>query len=153
MQHTPTLALIMRAVLTSRGVQALLLYRLARRCYIRRLPFLANSLSRICQLLFTVDISYEAEIDGGVTLRHPQDIVIGRQAKVHRGVLVFNGVTLGAQLSTAANHPDGMPEIGDGTTIGTGAKVLGPIEIGRNAVIGANVVVTKSVQDQTVVTR
>jgi serine O-acetyltransferase len=138
-------------LLLYRGMQATAAYRLARWCAAHRLRLLAEVLGRVSQLMFTVDIAYQAEIGPGLVLRHPADIVIGRGCRVGRDVTVFNGVTLGNRFSGSAERPDGSPSIGDGVFIGTGAKILGAVEVGSGATVGANAVVTRSVPEGSVV--
>jgi serine O-acetyltransferase len=135
---------IVVGLLWVRSVQALLLYRLARWSLLHGVRPLAEILSRISQLVYTVDISPHAVLGTGVVLRHPMCIVIGRGAQVGPRVRIFQGVTIGNRLSGSAERPDGMPVIGERVTIGAGAKVLGPVLIGAGSKIGANVVVTRS---------
>lgn len=89
------------------------------------------------------DIAREASIGPGLRIVHPFDIVIGPDVHIGKDVVIFNGVTLGNRLSR--DSWTGMPKVGDGVLIGTGAKILGPIHIGDNAKIGANAVVLISV--------
>ena len=102
-------------------------------------------LLRISQLLYGVDIAYQADISPGLVLRHPMTVVIGRGCRVGRDVTIFQGVTVGNRLSGSASRPDGSPVIGDGVTLGAGAKVLGPVEVGAASSVGANSVVTTSI--------
>lgn len=129
----------------ARGVQAALLYRLAHWCFLHHLQPISEVLLRISQLLYGVDIAYQAEIGPGLVLRHAMMVVIGRGCRVGRDVTIFQGVTLGNRMSGSASRPDGSPVIGDGVTLGAGAKVLGPVEIGAASAIGANSVVTTSI--------
>jgi serine O-acetyltransferase len=126
-------------------VQAVLLYRVAHLAARQRIPLVAAVLSRVAQLLFTVDISPRAEIGPGFVLRHAQGVVIGSEARIGARCQMFHQVTLGKRFSGSAERPDGMPEVADDVRIGAGAKLLGPISVGQAAVIGANAVVTKDV--------
>jgi serine O-acetyltransferase len=141
----PTAFQVGTCLLQYRGMQAMASYRIARWCAAHHLRIVAEILGRLSQLLFTVDIAYQADIGPGLVLRHPADIVIGRGCRVGCDVTMFNGVTLGNRFSGSADRPDGSPVVGDNVFIGTGAKILGPVEIGRGATVGANAVVTRSV--------
>lgn len=94
-----------------------------------------------------VEINCSHPIAEGLKLRHAHDIVIGVGARIGRNVIVYNGVTLGARRfkdsDDGADH-DRYPIIEDDVTIFSGAKVLGPVTIGRGSTIGANAVVLDS---------
>ena len=85
------------------------------------------------------DISREATLSADLRLPHPNGIIMHRTVTVAEGCLIMQQVTLG-QTATG-----GGPRIGPGVYIGAGAKVLGEIEIGRGARIGANAVVLMDV--------
>lgn len=142
-QASPTDVLI--SLLWARGVQAALLYRLAHWCFLHHLRAVSEVLLRISQLLYGVDIAYQADIGPGLVLRHAMTVVIGRECRLGRDVTIYQGVTIGNRMSGSASRPDGSPVIGDGVTLGAGAKILGPIEVGAASAIGANSVVTRSV--------
>lgn len=92
--------------------------------------------------LFAVDIHPRAEIGTGLLIDHATGLVIGETAVVGNNVTIFHSVTLGGTGKAAG---DGHPKIRDGVIIGAGAKLLGNIEVGRNARIGAGAVVLKEV--------
>src|SRR5699024_8180269 len=98
---------------------------------------------------YGIDISYRAKIDGGVIIIHGYGLVIGEGATIDSGVIMYHQVTLGIK-GTGEN--DGFPSIGSGCVLGAGAKLLGPLSVGKNTIIGANVVVTKDVPENVVVT-
>jgi serine O-acetyltransferase len=93
---------------------------------------------------YSVDISPRAKIQGGVRIAHCSDIVIGPNASIGYGTVIFNGVTMGKKYPGAKG---GMPQVGMNVTLGTGAKLLGSITIGNNARIGANSVVIHDVPE------
>ena len=113
---------------------------------------IAEVLQRVAQVLYGIDISYEADIAPGVTIRHGVGIVVGNRAKICKDVVLFHGVTVGNRLSGSQDRPDGMPVIEEGVMIGAGAAVLGPITVGARSTIGANTVVTKDVPPDSIVT-
>jgi serine O-acetyltransferase len=136
-----------RVTLTNRGLQSVILYRLARACWKSHLPLLPMLLSRMAQHLFAVDISYKAELGPGIVIVHCFGVVIGSDTKVEGDCCIFHGVTLGDRGSEWVNsdREDGHPRVGREVMFGAGAKVLGPITIGDNCVIGANAVVLSDV--------
>ena len=76
-------------------------------------------------------------------------IVIGETTEIGDDVMLYHGVTLGGQVLTQTKR---HPTIGNGVTVGAGAKVLGPITIGDNSAIGANAVVTKDAPADSILT-
>jgi len=90
------------------------------------------------------------EIGPGLCFPHTFGIVIGA-SRIGRNALIYHGVTLGAKEMDMLYDPGKRPIVGDNVVIGSGAKVMGGIEIGDNVVIGANAVVTKSVPPNVVV--
>ncbi|MBW3605158.1 MAG: serine O-acetyltransferase [Actinobacteria bacterium] len=139
------------SLLWSRGVQAIALYRLAHWCHRHGISALSEVLLRMSQLLYTVDIAYQAEIGPGLVLRHPMGVVIGKGCTIGRDVTILNGATLGNRFSGDHDRPDGSPTVGDGVLIGTGAKVVGPVAIGDGCTVGANSVVTRTIPQGAVV--
>jgi serine O-acetyltransferase len=77
-----------------------------------------------------------------VVIDHGMGVVIGETAVVGDDVLIYHGVTLGGKINDRVKR---HPTIGKNVLLGAGAKVLGDIEIGDGAMIGANAVVTKSI--------
>ena len=125
------------------GVQALLAHRLAepalqcRRC--RCSPRLIATATRS---LTGIEIHPAAEIGPGLFIDHGMGVVIGETAKLGADVTIYQGVTLGGTgFATGKRHPT----VEDCVTIGSGAKLLGPIVVGHGAKIGANTVVIHDV--------
>jgi serine O-acetyltransferase len=141
---TPRLALV--SLLWSRGVQAVACHRLAHACHRRGLWPLAEIFRRVAEILYGVDIAVDARIGPGFVLRHPSDVVVGSGTRIGTDVTLYNGVTLGVRKAWTTAE-DGVPELGDQVVVFTGAKVLGPITLGRRAMVGANVVLTESVPE------
>src|SRR5208283_3535312 len=136
-------------VLTYPGVHAVIFYRFANRLWKRNLRFPARVLSWLGRLVTNVDIHPGATIGRRFFIDHGAGVVIGETAVVGDDVTLYHGVTLGGvSWSPGTRHPT----IEDSVIIGAGAKILGPITIGRNARVGANSVVIESVtRDATVV--
>ena len=85
-----------------------------------------------------------------LVLPHSSGIVIGATS-IGNNVTIFQGVTLGAQEADMSYDLDTRPSVGNGVTIGSGAKILGNVKIGNDVVIGANSVVLKDVNNSEVV--
>lgn len=129
------------AFLASKGVHALLAYRIAHRLYRAHIPLLPFLLSRTIQVLYGIDIDCRAHLEGGITILHGVGLVIGAGASVGEGTRLYHGVTLGL----AHREPDGFPQVGRHCLLGAGAKLLGPITVGDDCIVGANAVVTQDV--------
>lgn len=128
--------------------QGLMWYRFAHFLYRWRLKILAYIIYYFVRVVFSMDIHPAAQIAPGVVIDHGIGVVIGSTATVGRGTLIYHGVTLGTKKPCGGKrHPD----IGENVMIGTGAKILGPIRVGNNAVVGANAVVLEDVPDGAVV--
>lgn len=144
---------VVRAV-TRPGPLAILLYRLSHRLWARGLHTLAEILWRLNYFLSGADIHPGAQIGGGLRLTHTAGLVIGKGAVIGSDVTLLHGVTLGGS-SRGFFDPgftDGFPTIGDGSKIAAGAKLLGPITIGKGCFVGANAVVAKDLPDGTIYT-
>ena len=130
------------------GLHALWSHRIAHSMWHHGLRFLARALSQYTRFATQIEIHPGAQIGKGVFIDHGSGVVIGETAIVGDDVTIYQGVTLGG---TSLEHVKRHPTIGSRVIIGSGAKVLGNIEIGNDSRIGANAVVTKSVPDHSVV--
>src|SRR5690606_4850050 len=97
---------------------------------------------------WAVDIHPAAKIGGGIMLDHATSIVIGETAVVEDNVSILHEVTLGG---TGKAHGDRHPKVRAGVLIGAGAKILGNVEIGQGAKVGAGSVVLHDVPPHTTV--
>ena len=125
------------------GVHAIWFHRLSHRMWQEpRLRLLARLLSQTVRAVTGVEIHPGAQLGRRLFIDHGMGVVIGETAVVGDDVLLFHGVTLGGRsMSRGKRHPT----LGDNVTVGAGAKVLGPVEIGSGAQIGANAVVITDV--------
>lgn len=136
----------LRVLLVKPGVQALLLYRLYRWLYLRGLRLLPEFLARLNFFLTGAEIDPGAEIGPGCHIWHTAGVTIGRGVRIGSGVWILHNVTLGGRGASPFNPgEEGFPVIGDGVILYTGATVLGKVEIGAHAVIGAHSLVLDSV--------
>lgn len=126
------------AAISNRGFHALLVYRISHWMHAHSIPLIPLILTRLVQIIYAIDIDYRASIDGGVLIVHGVGLVIGSGAIIRGGgQKIYHGVTLGI----AETSSDGFPDVEANVVIGAGAKVLGPVHLGRGAKIGANAVV------------
>jgi serine O-acetyltransferase len=120
---------------------AIFLYYWANWLYRRHIPLLPMALQGLLFLVFGAVVPYRTDIGPGCRLAHGGNgVVIHEKARIGRNVIILSQVTIGG-----AGRSNRFPEIGDDVYIGTGAKILGPVVVGSNSVIGANAVVVKSV--------
>ena len=153
-QGRPSLWLALQRAITRPGPLAIVLYRLSHRMWTSGLRTPAEIVWRLNLLLTGADIHPGAEIGGGLRLTHTSGIVIGSGAKIGSNVTLLHEVTLGGSSRGFFDETftDGFPTVGDDTKIGAGAKLLGPITVGRGSFIGANAVLAKDVPDGEIVT-
>jgi serine O-acetyltransferase len=128
----------LETLLTYPGVHAMIWHRLAHRLWRAHWRFLARLLSWLGRFLSNVDIHPGAKIGHRFFIDHGAGVVIGETAEIGDDVTLYHGVTLGGtSWSPGKRHPT----LEDGVVVGAGAKILGPITIGRGTRIGANSVV------------
>ena len=129
--------------LASPGLHAVWSYRLAHRLWQKpeyRLP--ARLVSHVARAVTGVEIHPGASIGRRFFIDHGMGVVIGETAIVGDDVMLYHDVTLGGRsLDRVKRHPT----VGNQVTIGAGARVLGNVNVGDGAQIGANSVVTKDV--------
>lgn len=123
-------------------IHSLIAYRIAHRLYVLQWYFLARLISQVSRFFTGIEIHPGAKIGKGLFIDHGMGVVIGETAEVGDNVVIYHGVTLGG---TGKDKGKRHPTVGNNVIIGTGAKVLGPINIGDGAKIGANSVVLNDV--------
>lgn len=139
-EHDPAARSRVEIFLLYSGVHALWAHRVAHWLWTHKARFIARALSQSSRFFTGIEIHPGATIGRRMFIDHGMGIVIGETAEVGDDVMMYHGVTLGGtSLSKGKRHPT----IGDGTIIGAGAKVLGPVTIGAGSRIGANAVVIK----------
>ena len=129
-------------LLTYSGVHALAWHRVAYFFHKIKLKLLARILSQTARFLTGIEIHPAAKIEGGVFIDHGMGVVIGETAEVHKGTVIYQGVTLGG---TGKERGKRHPTIMENVTISAGAKVLGGFTVGEGAKIGAGAVILKEV--------
>jgi serine O-acetyltransferase len=129
-------------VATWPGVHALLAHRVAHRLYGAGVPLLPRVIAAVARSVTGIEIHPAAEIGDGFFIDHGMGVVIGETAEIGNDVTLYQGVTLGGTgFATGKRHPT----VQDNVTIGSGAKLLGPITVGHGSKIGANSVVIHDV--------
>jgi len=124
------------------GVQALLAHRLAHALQRAGVPMLPRLVAALARTLTGIEIHPAARIGAGLFIDHGMGVVIGETAQIGDDVTIYQGATLGGTgFVTGKRHPT----VQDNVTIGSGAKLLGPITIGHGSKIGANTVVIHDV--------
>jgi serine O-acetyltransferase len=103
---------------------------------------IARIISQMGRFFTGVEIHPNAWIEGGVFIDHGSGVVIGETAEVHKGTVIYQGVTLGG---TGKDVGKRHPTIGNNVMISAGAKVLGPFKIGDNSRVAAGAVVLSEV--------
>ncbi|MBJ7331812.1 MAG: serine O-acetyltransferase [Solirubrobacteraceae bacterium] len=124
------------------GVQAVLAHRIAHAAHNVGTPLVPRVIAHAARTLTGVEIHPAAQIGDGLFIDHGAGVVIGETAEIGRDVTLYQGVTLGGTgFATGKRHPT----VQDNVTVGSGAKLLGPITVGHGAKIGANTVVIHDV--------
>lgn len=136
-------------VLASPGLHALWAHRLSHAMWRRGVRLPARVLSQVTRSVTGIEIHPGARIGRRLFIDHGMGVVIGETAEVGDDVMLYHGVTLGGRtMERVKRHPT----VGDGVTMGAGARVLGPVVIGPGAQIGANAVVVKDVPAHAIAT-
>ena len=124
------------------GVHALLSHRVAHALDELGVPVIPRAMSMLSRTVTGIEIHPAAKIGRAFFVDHGAGVVVGETAEIGRDVTLYQGVTLGGTgFATGKRHPT----LEDNVTVGSGAKLLGPITIGHGAKIGANSVVIHDV--------
>lgn len=133
-------------VLLYPGVWALGMHRLAHWLFEAELYFMARLVNHISRFLTAIDIHPGAKIGRNFFIDHGF-VVIGETAVIGDNVTMYQGSTLGGTNPTNGVGGKRHPTLGDGVIVSLGAAILGPLQVGAGARIGANAVVTKDVPE------
>jgi serine O-acetyltransferase len=124
------------------GIHALLAHRVAHALDAAGVALLPRLISMVTRMLTGIEIHPAARIGSGLFIDHGTGVVIGETADIGDDVTLYQGVTLGGTgFARGKRHPT----VEDDVIIGSGAKLLGPITVGRGAKVGANSVVIHDV--------
>ena len=141
-------------ILTYPGVKAVFFHRIANFFSIAKLDVIARIISQFSRFLTGIEIHPRAKIGKNLFIDHGMGVVIGETSEIGDNVTIYHMVTLGG-ISPSINSNDQRgskrhPTLMDNVVVGSGAQVLGPVVVGKNAKIGANAVVTKDVPENAV---
>jgi serine O-acetyltransferase len=129
-------------LLTYAGVHALLSHRVAHAVHEAGVPLAPRALAALTRSVTGIEIHPAARIGEGLLIDHGVGVVIGETAEIGDRVTLYQGVTLGG---TGFDQGKRHPTVEDDVVVGSGAKLLGPIQVGRSSKIGANSVVIHDV--------
>ena len=138
-------------ILTYPGVKAMFMHRIANFFAIAKFDLIARIISQFSRFMTGIEIHPKAKIGKNLFIDHGMGVVIGETSDIGDNVTIYHMATLGG-ISPSINSNDQRelkrhPTLQDNVVVGSGAQVLGPITIGKNAKIGANAVVTKDVPE------
>ncbi len=138
-------------ILTYPGVKAVFMHRIANFFAIAKFDLVARIISQFSRFMTGIEIHPKAKIGKNLFIDHGMGVVIGETSDIGNNVTIYHMATLGG-ISPSINSDKQReikrhPTLQDNVVVGSGAQVLGPITIGKNAKIGANAVVTKDVPE------
>ena len=137
----------LEVILAYPGFHAIFIHRINHILWNAGIPVIPRLLSHAARLLTGVEIHPAAKIGTRFFIDHGMGVVIGETAEIGTNCLLYQGVTLGG---TGKEKGKRHPTLANNVTVGAGAKILGAITIGNNAVIGANSVILKPVPDNAI---
>lgn len=148
-ENDPAARSSLEVLLTYPGIKALAAHRISHFLWNHGCKLLARMHSQFWRFWTQIEIHPGAKIASGVFIDHGSGLVIGETAVVEKGVMLYHGVTLGGTGKEAGKR---HPTVRQGALISAHAQLIGPIEIGENAKVGAGAVVVADVpSDVTVV--
>lgn len=149
LEKDPAAKNLFEAIFCYPSLKAVLYHRLTHKLYNKKRHILARIISQRVRRKTGIEIHPGAKIGKNLFIDHGMGVVIGETAEVGDNVTMYHGVTLGGigGEPNAKRHPT----VEDNVMIGAGAKILGPITVGRGARVGANAVVLDDVPPYTTV--
>ena len=138
-------------ILTYPGVKAVFFHRIANFFCVAKFDLISRIISQFSRFLTGIEIHPKAKIGKNLFIDHGMGVVIGETSEIKDNVTIYHMATLGG-ISPSINSNDQReikrhPTLEDNVVVGSGAQVLGPVVVGKNAKIGANAVVTKDVPE------
>ena len=136
-------------ILTYPGVKAVFFHRIANFFSIAKFHLVARIISQFSRFLTGIEIHPNAKIGKNLFIDHGMGVVIGETSDIGDNVTIYHMATLGG-IAPSINSDDQRnvkrhPTLKENVVVGSGAQILGPVVVGKNAKIGANAVVTKDV--------
>ena len=141
-------------ILTYPGAKAVFFHRIANFFAIAKFNLVARIISQFSRFLTGIEIHPNAKIGKNLFIDHGMGVVIGETSEIGDNVTIYHMVTLGG-ISPSINSDNQRntkrhPTLMDNVVVGSGAQILGPVVVRKNAKIGANAVVTKDVDENSV---
>ena len=152
-KRDPAAKSIVSIVLTYPGVKAVFFHQISNFFYKAGFDLIARIISQSVRFFTGIEIHPGAKIGKNLFIDHGMGVVIGETSEIGNNVTIYHAVTLGGSSpsidSERQRDEKRHPTIGDDVVIGSGAQIIGPVNIGNNARIAANAVVVKDVPDNT----
>ena len=141
-------------ILTYPGAKAVFFHKIANFFAIAKFNLIARIISQFSRFLTGIEIHPKANIGKNLFIDHGMGVVIGETSEIGDNVTIYHMATLGG-ISPSINSNEQRnikrhPTLKDNVIVGSGAQILGPVTVGKNAKIGANAVVTKDVPENAV---
>ena len=141
-------------ILTYPGAKAVFFHKIANFFAIAKFHLVARMISQFSRFLTGIEIHPKANIGKNLFIDHGMGVVIGDTSEIGDNVTIYHMATLGG-ISPSVNSNEQRdikrhPTLKDNVVVGSGAQILGPVTVGKNAKIGANAVVTKDVPENAV---
>ena len=141
-------------ILTFPGAKAVFFHKIANFFAIAKFHLVARMISQFSRFLTGIEIHPKANIGKNLFIDHGMGVVIGETSEIGDNVTIYHMATLGG-ISPSVNSNEQRnikrhPTLKDNVVVGSGAQILGPVTVGKNAKIGANAVVTKDVPENAV---
>ena len=135
-------------ILTYPGVKAIFFHKIANFFAIAKFDLVARIISQLSRFFTGIEIHPKAKIGKNLFIDHGMGVVIGETSEIGENVTIYHMVTLGGIApsinSDSQREIKRHPTLMDNVVVGSGAQILGPVIIGKNAKVGANAVVTLS---------
>ena len=141
-------------ILTYPGAKAVFFHKIANFFAIAKFHLVARIISQFSRFLTGIEIHPKANIGKNLFIDHGMGVVIGETSEIGDNVTIYHMATLGG-ISPSVNSNEQRnikrhPTLKDNVVVGSGAQILGPVTVGKNAKIGANAVITKDVPENAV---
>ena len=150
-KRDPAAKSILGIILTYPGIKAVFMHKISHFFHLAGFQLLARIISQITRFFTGVEIHPGAKIGKNLFIDHGMGVVIGETSEIGDNVTIYHAVTLGGSSpsidSERQRHEKRHPTIGSDVVIGSGAQIIGPVQIGNGSRIAANAVVVNDVPE------
>ena len=147
----PAAKSVLSIVLTYPGVKAVFFHKFAHLFHVAGFDLIARIIAQTIRFFTGIEIHPGAKIGKNLFIDHGMGVVIGETSEIGDNVTIYHAVTLGGSSpsidSERQRHEKRHPTIGNDVVIGSGAQIIGPVNVGNGARIAANAVVVKDVPE------